>query len=230
MEFPPILVINLPERKDRWDILEKTLKPTGLRYERIDAIRRSPGWKGCSMSHRKCVAMAKQREWPWVIILEDDCLLRPKWKANIDALLPTLWASRNQWEVFNGGGSTFLAKPTLLSLDPPLFSIKSYGTQFMLIHEGTYNKILRDVGEHLKVDVYYKDHMKAWCTYPHLSTQQESRSDITGKVESHEDRFATTEKSLINAMKKDATHPLQFTVNGVLVVALLLALTMRFRK
>ena len=228
MEFPPILVINLPQRKDRWEAIEKILKPSGLYYERVDAVKRKPGWKGCSLSHRKCIEIAKERKWPMVLILEDDCLMRPQWKERFQAILPSLWATRNQWEVFNGGGSVFLSNPRVVSLNPVLFSINSYGTQCMLIHEGTYDKILREVGDHLKIDVYYTEKMKAFCTFPHLSTQQASYSDIERKVISYDKQFMTTENKLASSLKEFTSNSVQSTVTSVLLISLLAAMAIRF--
>jgi glycosyl transferase family 25 len=227
MEFPPILVINLPERTDRWSVLQNTLDSTGLSYERVNAIKRTPGWKGCSLSHRRCVEIAKERRWPWVLILEDDCRLLPKWQEEFTHILPSLWQKKDTWELFNGGPSTLL-QSHCISLSPPLFSVKAYGTHFILLHCGSYDKVLRDVGDHLRIDVYYTESMKTLCTVPHLATQQTTYSDIERKVLDYSHNFQKTENKLTRQRNEVEHRTTDKIVTFVLVT--LLALTLIARK
>ena len=136
MAFPHILVINLPERKDRWEDMEKDLEPWNVPFERVDAVKMSPGWKGCSLSHRKCIEIAKQRKYPWVLILEDDSKLFPDTKERFEKLLEILWIMRYNWEIFTGG-PTHIRNASLLYQDPPLFHVESYSTHFILVPEHT---------------------------------------------------------------------------------------------
>ena len=69
-----ILYINLESRPDRKKHVEKQLKRIGLKGERFNAIKLPNGALGCSMSHLKCIEMAKQNNWEHILILEDDIL------------------------------------------------------------------------------------------------------------------------------------------------------------
>jgi GR25 family glycosyltransferase involved in LPS biosynthesis len=74
-----IFYINLDSRPDRKEHVEKQLQILGLQGERFPAIRLSNGRIGCSMSHLKCLEIAKERDWEHVLILEDDIeFLHPK--------------------------------------------------------------------------------------------------------------------------------------------------------
>ena len=73
--FPPILYINLDSRKDRMQELTREFANFPVAPERVSAVKYSPGWKGCSASHLKCITIAKERNYPWVLIVEDDCAL-----------------------------------------------------------------------------------------------------------------------------------------------------------
>lgn len=64
--------INLEERTDRKIHVENQLKNIGIKAERFNAIKLSDGRIGCSMSHLKCLQMAKERGWGHLLIIEDD--------------------------------------------------------------------------------------------------------------------------------------------------------------
>ena len=76
--------INLESRPDRKKHVEKQLKNIGISAERFNAIKLPNGALGCSMSHLKCLEIAKQNDWDSVLIIEDD----------IQFLDPTLFISQ----------------------------------------------------------------------------------------------------------------------------------------
>jgi len=110
------IVINLPQRTDRWELFQKQLPlllSLGLKPERIDAVygrnlpgfgikpwftkrisqKRANGWggkAGCTLSHRQAIATAKARGWKTVLILEDDVAFEPsvrdQWPQLVDVL------------------------------------------------------------------------------------------------------------------------------------------------
>ena len=68
-----ILYINLQHRTDRKEHIEGQLKTIGLStYERFNAIKLNDGRVGCSMSHLKCLELAKERNYDHLLICEDD--------------------------------------------------------------------------------------------------------------------------------------------------------------
>lgn len=176
MQFPHILVINLKERTDRWKSISEQLNKEGLPYERVEAIVRKEGWKGCSLSHKKAISIAKERGYPWVLILEDDCLFEHGWKQRFEELLPILWKRQKEWEVFSGG-SYVVHKACKLEDKPPLFQITAWSAHFMLIPAHTYLRILR-YRLHLSIDDTYRRNYRIWCTYPHLAIQTGGWSNI----------------------------------------------------
>lgn len=74
MLFENILFINLDERTDRLEHVINEFSKLGdsCRYERVSAIKMKNGAIGCSLSHLKCLDIAKQNKWPFVFICEDD--------------------------------------------------------------------------------------------------------------------------------------------------------------
>jgi GR25 family glycosyltransferase involved in LPS biosynthesis len=66
------LYINLADRVDRKQHVEKQMKLIGIPVKRFDAIKLPFGSLGCSASHLMCLQIAKKRGWDHVLICEDD--------------------------------------------------------------------------------------------------------------------------------------------------------------
>jgi GR25 family glycosyltransferase involved in LPS biosynthesis len=207
MQFPHILIINLKERTDRWDHISKQLNDAGLPYERVEAIKRKDGWKGCSLSHKKAVQLAKERNYPWVLILEDDCFFVDGWKERFTELLPLLWERRAEWEVFSGGSFT-VHKACKLQEKPPLFQFTGWSAHCILMHEGTYPRVLR-YKLRVSIDDTYRRDYRMWCTYPHLATQTGGWSNIRkhmNKPSFFRRQFAKTETHLRKLKRTCGAH------------------------
>jgi len=56
--FKNTLYINLHERTDRKEHVEKELEKMNIQGERVEAIRNDVGAIGCSLSHIKCLEIA----------------------------------------------------------------------------------------------------------------------------------------------------------------------------
>jgi glycosyl transferase family 25 len=69
-----IFYINLETRPDRKSHVEKQLKQLNLNPTRFNAIKLQNGALGCSLSHLKCLEIAKENNWEHVMIVEDDIL------------------------------------------------------------------------------------------------------------------------------------------------------------
>jgi GR25 family glycosyltransferase involved in LPS biosynthesis len=69
------LYINLEHRKDRNTHVKKQLELIGIvnaiRFNAVQLLGKSSAL-GCSMSHLKCVQIAKESGWPYILICEDD--------------------------------------------------------------------------------------------------------------------------------------------------------------
>ena len=69
-----ILYINLDKREDRLAHVQKELDKLGWLHnaQRFPAVAMKNGAIGCTISHIKCIEIAREKRWPHVIILEDD--------------------------------------------------------------------------------------------------------------------------------------------------------------
>jgi GR25 family glycosyltransferase involved in LPS biosynthesis len=68
------LYINLDHRTDRKIHIEQQLQSVGITAERFNAVKTKHGAIGCSISHLKCLELAKRNNWEHVMIIEDDIL------------------------------------------------------------------------------------------------------------------------------------------------------------
>ncbi len=65
--------INLESRTDRKEHVEKELQKLGINnINRFNAIKMENGALGCSMSHLKCLQLAKEKDYEYIFICEDD--------------------------------------------------------------------------------------------------------------------------------------------------------------
>jgi GR25 family glycosyltransferase involved in LPS biosynthesis len=93
------LYINLESRKDRRAHVEaqldalKTGGVTNLVAERFNAIQHLVhGAIGCSMSHMRCIQIAKERGWDHVLVCEDDVLFTnvPLFLTQLEKVMATV--------------------------------------------------------------------------------------------------------------------------------------------
>jgi glycosyl transferase, family 25 len=66
------LYINLEHRKDRLEHINQELSKIGIKGERVNAVKAQVGAIGCTLSHIRCLELAKQRNYDYVFICEDD--------------------------------------------------------------------------------------------------------------------------------------------------------------
>ena len=204
--FPPILVINLEDRKDRWAEIQEDFKKGGWPpLNRIDAIKATPGWVGATLSHARSIRIAKENNLPWVLVLEDDCFPVEGAFQRFCELIPSLWERRNEWDIFMGG----LTSPKINSIvqkSPILFNADGLTAHFSLIHQKSYHIILNDITKKpIFIDEYYRDtpHIRMFCTTPQLAIQKPSMSDITGSFADYNLSFIHIDEDLMKFLKED---------------------------
>ncbi len=198
MNFPPILVINLDDRPDRWDEIKKEFQEWPS-LERLSAVKESPGWKGCNKSHLKAITEAKRRKYPWVLVLEDDCIVRPDSLKRFTELLPYLWNIMNEYDVFLGG-ATSIKDVSIIQYSPALFKMKGYTTHFCLYPATSYDKLIDVISNgNIVIDSLFRDgnSIRLICTVPHIATQRPGKSDIIENSEvNYTEVFSDSSKTL----------------------------------
>jgi hypothetical protein len=225
MEFPPTLVINLDKRTDRWEGIQKKFINWPVPLQRISAVEASPGWKGCFMSHLKCIEHARDNNYEWLLILEDDCRLDEGALTRFQQLLPSLWEQREEWDIFNGG-PTFIRDIQKTQSEPPLFKIKAYAAHFALINKSAYDKILGF--EEKQIDILYSENLRMICTRPKLAHQEAGKSDITNEETNYSAGFESSDKELLKEGFQNKAKLNEFSLKFAMV-CLVIAFVIRYR-
>ena len=210
MEFPTILVINLAQRTDRWEAIQKDFSEKGWpllhRIDAIKAIDPDPGWHACKHSHIGCINLAKGNNLPWVLILEDDCLPTDDALQRFQDLLPSLWVNRDSWDIFMGGFTDVIPYSIVQQL-PPILNAKGCTAHFCLIHQSSYDKIISSLERSpWPIDVIYRNAQSFTIlgTVPHLAIQYKSYSNIISQYGNYDGYFETSNKILNEFLLKES--------------------------
>lgn len=185
MSFPPTLVINLNKDTERMKTLREDFKFAGwpVPLERVEAVERKPGYIGCTLSHMKCMELALERGYDWVLILEDDCLLKPRARDRFTALLPELWERRSEWDNYYAGPVGIYPENGYKVINKHLGLIQIGGdsTHFVLIHKEACKNILkklRSLEDIEKIDIYYRTHLRTFTSVPYIAIQKPGESNV----------------------------------------------------
>ena len=190
-----ILYINLDYRTDRLEHVLKEFEKIGiLNGQRMPAIKMKHGNVGCSLSHIKCLELAKKEEWSCVFICEDDITF-----TNPTVFLNSLQKfveSDISWDVLIIGGNNC----------PPFQVINEYCTRVGNIQTTTgyivrkeyydvlienfkegLNKLLRepDKKKQYCIDIYWKELQtkdRWYLLTPLTVIQYNDYSDIEEKI------------------------------------------------
>lgn len=125
--------INLECRPDRKQYVEEELKKIEINAERFNAIKLSNGALGCSISHLKCLEMAKTNKWPHLLVVEDDIhFLDPYlFKRHLNTFL----SNHTGWDVVLIGGNNI---PPYKKIDDTCIKVSSCQTTTGYLVNGHY--------------------------------------------------------------------------------------------
>lgn len=187
-----VYYINLDKRTDRKEAVEKELNTLGWKYTRFPAIRNKNGRIGCSMSHLQLISMAKEKDLPYIVIVEDDIhFTKPKW---FNAKLTTFLADYKDFDVLLLAGN--LRNPVVRVSENILQVKKSWTTTGYIVNKHYYDTLIQNITagiEHLirepdkhflyAIDAYWMRLQASgnwFILYPRTITQRPEYSDIEG--------------------------------------------------
>ena len=214
--FKHTLFINLETRKDRLEHAEKEFKKMNINAERFNAVKLASGAIGCTMSHIKCLELAKQRNYDQVFVCEDDIVFKnPELlKKNITKF------SENkdiQWDVLIIGGNSV----------PPYMKVGDYCARILncqtttgyIVKKSFYDILINNMKEGVKhlmkepdnkrqyaIDIYWKRLQMQYFWYmiiPPTVSQYENYSDIEGKNMSYDHLLLDMEKEWFVKQQKE---------------------------
>jgi len=137
-----VFYINLEERTDRRELIEKELQEYGItKYERFNAHSHKNGSVGCGMSHQNVLKIAKERKYKRILIFEDDfkfLVSKNEFEENMNKLknvnFDVCFLSYNLREYSEVDEYDFLLK-----------AIKCHTTSGYIINEQHYDKLINEL-------------------------------------------------------------------------------------
>jgi glycosyl transferase family 25 len=194
MEFPPTMVINLDERRDRWShALEEFAKIGIPSPQRVSGIRREKGTLGCTLSHIHCLEEAIRQNYESVFICEDDITF-----TNTIVLLESyrefMEKVNIKWDVLIVGGNPCPPYARLPQTDKCVRVVNCQTTTGYIVKKHYYNTLLQNFretadkiqkGENAHIDIHWK-HLQGkdrwFMLFPLTVVQYKSYSDIEKRV------------------------------------------------
>jgi len=210
-----ILYINLEKRKDRKEHIEGQFKQLGLTtYERFNAVQLKNGRAGCTMSHIKCLELAKERKYSHLLICEDDTtfLNVPLFKTQLNTFLK----NNHKWDVVLFAGNNV---PPYKRIDDSCVEITRCQTTTCYMVNGHYFdtlienmkegfvKLMREPNNHVKyaIDKYWFSlQMKdSWFLITPLTVvQREDYSDIEERRTNYMNMMVDLDKAHLMRMAR----------------------------
>ncbi len=136
-----VYYINLEERTDRKKHIEKQLDTLGWCYERFNAIKAKSGRVGCSMSHLKLLTMAKEKNLPYIVIIEDDIHFTDIQKFNV--LYKHFVDTNIDYDVYLLAGNL---RPPVQKFTPHILKISlSYTTTGYIVRQHYYDVLIQNI-------------------------------------------------------------------------------------
>lgn len=201
MEIDKIFIINLDYRTDRKEhIINEMNKHNITNYEFYTAIKPKIedvykwnlnycnnhidnykiGQFGCLTSHIEILKIALARNYNTILILEDDVLF----KDDYNKIFEYSNQINNNYDILYLSGSHI--NPFTNITTNIKKCTQTYTTHSYLIKKNIINYILDNINNCItEVDVFYANHLQpkfnCYVTYPHITTQIPSFSDIQNK-------------------------------------------------
>lgn len=207
--------INLDSRPDRKKHVETQLSIVGIQAEKFKAIKLENGALGCSMSHLKCLEIAKENNWPHILIVEDDILfLKPTIFVN---QINTFFKNHKNFDVLLIAGNNV---PPYTKVDDSCVKVtKCQTTTGYLVKNHYFDTLIKNYKDGIKYLLKYQDKHryfaidKYWFNLqeihnwylivPLTVTQREDYSDIEKKTTNYTPLMIDLDKKeLIKAQVK----------------------------
>ena len=190
------LYINLDYRTDRLEHVQEELDKIGIKEsaERFPAVKMEKGNVGCTLSHIKCIDLAKSRGWPYVFICEDDITFTDP--GRFISSLREFSQSVHQWNMVIIGGNNCPPFQPITDCYARVYNIQT--TTGYIVHSNYYDILLNNFKEGLSklmrepekkkqysLDIYWKTLQSTGLWFlitPPTVIQYYDYSDIEEKV------------------------------------------------
>ena len=200
-----IFVINLEERKDKMEHINKTFG-NYFNVNRVDAIKDNEGWKGCLQSHLKCIKYAKDNNLKYIIVIEDDCTpMGENWFERFKNIKENIFDKKDDWDIFLGGSiktSVKHIKKYDFKSDNIYNISRSHSTYCIVYNHTCYDYFLNSNLE-LPIDVLWHKKIKCIIPLPFIFSIIASVSDIAKIYVNYNNRIIGNQNKLIEHIKNN---------------------------
>jgi len=194
-------VINLKSSKDRWEKIQKAFEGSNIRLHRVEPVklvrskyrilkRREFYGKSLSMTVLNLIKMAKRKNLPEILILEDDCSPVKGFELIWAKIKSWLRAHNDTWDLYSGG-SSYTQYPFPIGDTPGVeFFIpkRTQGTHWTWLQSKTYDTVINEYNKALlncngqyyscTDDVY--NNLKRIVSLPYIAYQSDNYSILFG--------------------------------------------------
>jgi len=202
--------INLKHRTDRRVHVEQQLESIGITSPtRFNAIKLPNGALGCSMSHLRCLQIAKERGWPHLLLCEDDIqFLDPAlFVKNLNGFLEN-HQDDSSWDVLLIAGNNM--PPYGLEDDYSVRVFQCQTTTGYIVKQHYYDKLIANIKEGIEklikephnhrfyaIDKYWFNLQQSdyWFLITPLTVvQKEDYSDIEKRITNYKKAMTDLDK------------------------------------
>jgi len=198
-----IYVINLDSRTDRWN---KICESFGKYFNliRISAIKHNEGWRGCLLSHKKCIQYAKDNNMKNIIVMEDDC--EPISEEKINEFLKIkedILDKRNDFDIYLGASTKTWIKGFDTYDYQNVYNIhRAFATLFICYNHSSYDYFLNCDNE-TPIDACWHRNIKCIMSVPFLFTTYNDFSDVENKMTTVKNTMIKNESKLLEHIKNN---------------------------
>lgn len=208
-------VINLEAHEATFLAVQQMMLSYGLECERFVVTPDKHKQIGCTMSHLELIARAKKEAWPYLIVLEDDCMTREAMKA-WPTIFQYLLKEKKRWDIFLGGVMYVCPKKLQLDFKSPksmkleiIECVHAVAAHFIIYNQTSYDRLLQwhdlpdPVEKRPNIDnLYDKFQLRTWATSPMLAWQKpRPGNDFTKPLQHAEDKLHYFAQSLRSCWK-----------------------------
>jgi GR25 family glycosyltransferase involved in LPS biosynthesis len=178
----------MADRPDRWHHISN-LYGKHFNLIRVEATKHNEGWKGCFLSHKKCLQIAKENKLENIIVMEDDCIPFinfPDFINRVNYVKSHIDEKRNynNWHIILGGvfSNSKINVKSIINRQGILYAEinKGFCTHLMFYNHSSYDFFIQHPLNH-PIDHVWHNKLKAFVVLPFLANQRPNYSNITNK-------------------------------------------------
>jgi hypothetical protein len=203
-------VINLLNRKDRYDHIINIFKDYDVNLYFIDGFIETVGRIGCNKSHLYAIQYAKKNNLPYIITVEDDFIFNEN--VSVDEfynVLDIITTNYDKYDIFNGS-------PTFWDQRNSMHNVKKYKSfnddynlitnglkaTFIVYTQNMYDKMINNFNPNTELynDQYTAQNFKQLCYKKYLCYELESYSNLQNRLVNNI-QYIKSQEDIYNKMK-----------------------------